>query len=228
MKAVGPVLNVTPARMLRLAKRYGIKTGQRGGQSFVRYPSGACLLQFSLEGERHYLHLGTMVRKYKGSREEYEQKLGRVMNRLGVQVYDYDWSRRGCWVQMVYAGRAYRFENSVDKSAESGRLSNVTDLFAQIVLALEGLARAIENGIFTLDMLMAGVPALSAAADIPDCFKAMGFERLPEDADSVKAKYRELAKNAHPDAGGDEEAFLLLRANLNKCLTWLAENGRAG
>lgn len=45
-----------------------------------------------------------------------------------------------------------------------------------------------------LDMLMAGVPALSAAADIPDCFKAMGFERLPEDADSVKAKYRELAK----------------------------------
>ena len=37
-----------------------------------------------------------MVRKYKGTREEYEQKLGRVMGRLGVQVYDYDWSRRGC------------------------------------------------------------------------------------------------------------------------------------
>lgn len=52
MKAVGAVLNVTPARMLRLAKRYGIKTGQRGGQSFVRYPSGACLLQFSLEGKK--------------------------------------------------------------------------------------------------------------------------------------------------------------------------------
>lgn len=104
----------------------------------------------------------------------------------------------------------------------------MTDLFAQIVLALEGLARAIENGIFTLDMLMAGVPALSAAADIPDCFKAMGFERLPEDADSVKAKYRELAKSAHPDAGGDEDAFLALQSNLNKCLTWFAENGRAG
>ena len=28
-----------------------------------------------------------MVRKYKGSREEYEQKLGRVMGRLGVRVY---------------------------------------------------------------------------------------------------------------------------------------------
>ena len=28
-----------------------------------------------------------MVRKYKGTREEYEQKLGRVMGRPGVQVY---------------------------------------------------------------------------------------------------------------------------------------------
>lgn len=59
MDAAGRRLNITPARMLRLAKHYGIKTGQRGGQRFARYPSGACLLQFSLEGERHYLHLGT-------------------------------------------------------------------------------------------------------------------------------------------------------------------------
>lgn len=59
MDAAGRRLNITPARMLRLAKHYGIKTGQRDGQRLVCYPSGACLLQFSLEGERHYLHLGT-------------------------------------------------------------------------------------------------------------------------------------------------------------------------
>lgn len=58
MDAAGRRLNITPARMLRLAKHYGIKTGQRGGQRFARYPSGACLLQFALDGERHYLHLG--------------------------------------------------------------------------------------------------------------------------------------------------------------------------
>lgn len=29
-----------------------------------------------------------MVHKYKGSREEYEQKLGHVMGRLGVRVYE--------------------------------------------------------------------------------------------------------------------------------------------
>lgn len=171
-----------------------------------------------------------MTRKYKGTREDYERKLARVMERLGVgaESYDYDWNRRGCWVQMRYRGRAYLFENTVERSAETCGLKNVTDLFAQIVLSLEGLARAVENGIFTLDMLMAGVPSLPPAAEAPECFRALGFERLPEDADSVKAKYRELAKSAHPDAGGDEEAFLLLRANLNKCLTWFAENGRAG
>lgn len=59
MDAAGRRLNITPARILCLAEHYGIKTGQRGGQRFARYPSGACLLQFSLEGERHYLHLGT-------------------------------------------------------------------------------------------------------------------------------------------------------------------------
>lgn len=43
MDAAGRRLNITPARILCLAKHYGIKTGQRGGQRFVRYPSGAIL-----------------------------------------------------------------------------------------------------------------------------------------------------------------------------------------
>ena len=73
MDAARRRLNITPARMLRLAKHYGIKTGQRGGQRFARYPSGACLLQFSLEGERHYLHLGTAGERVLLSHEWAEQ-----------------------------------------------------------------------------------------------------------------------------------------------------------
>lgn len=85
MDAAGRRLNITPARMLRLAKRYGIKTGQRGGQSFVRYPSGACLLQFSLEGERHYLHLGTAEERVLLSHEWAEQgRAGQSRSRYEV------------------------------------------------------------------------------------------------------------------------------------------------
>lgn len=51
-------LNVTPERLRRLARLHGIGLGPRGGHRFARYPSGAYLLQFALDGERHYLHLG--------------------------------------------------------------------------------------------------------------------------------------------------------------------------
>lgn len=85
MDAAGRRLNITPARMLRLAEHYGIKTGQRGGQRFARYPSGACLLQFSLEGERHYLHLGTAGERVLLSHEWAEQgRAGQSRSRYEV------------------------------------------------------------------------------------------------------------------------------------------------
>ena len=91
MDAAGRRLNITPARMLRLAKHYGIKTWQRGGQRFARYPSGACLLQFSLEGERHYLHLGTAGERVLLSHEWTEQeRAGRSRSRYEVIPVPHD------------------------------------------------------------------------------------------------------------------------------------------
>lgn len=91
MDAAGRRLNITPARMLRLAKHYGIKTGQRGGQRFARYPSGACLLQFSLEGERHYLHLGTAGERVLLSHEWAEQgRAGQSRSRYEVIPVPHD------------------------------------------------------------------------------------------------------------------------------------------
>lgn len=85
------MLNVTPARMLRLAEHYGIKTGQRGGQRFARYPSGARLLQFSLEGERHYLHLGTAGERVLLSHEWAEQgRAGQSRSRYEVIPVPHD------------------------------------------------------------------------------------------------------------------------------------------
>ncbi len=91
MDAAGRRLNITPARMLRLAEHYGIKTGQRGGQRFARYPSGACLLQFSLEGERHYLHLGTAGERVLLSHEWAEQgRAGQSRSRYEVIPVPHD------------------------------------------------------------------------------------------------------------------------------------------
>lgn len=152
------------------------------------------------------------------------------MARLGVDQYQSDWYQRkgssSCYVEMQYGGKAYRFENSTEKSAKCGRdLVYVSDLFAAVVYSLEGLARAVEQGIFTLDMLLAGVPALEEGTTLEPCFAALGFSKRPETAEEVKAQYRRMAKVMHPDAGGDANAFNALTENYSSCLAALEHSG---
>jgi len=91
-------------------------------------------------------------------------------------------------VEMCYGASTYRFENSTMKSAACGRsLTYVSDLFAAVVYSLEGLARAVEQDIFTLDMLLAGVPALPEATPLEPCVVALGFSQAPATEDEIKA-----------------------------------------
>ena len=164
-----------------------------------------------------------MKKQYTGTTDDFEKKLGRVMERLGVKKYQSNWSQgkdgASCFVEMVFGGKVYRFENSSQKSAACGRnLYYVSDLFAEVVYSLEGLARAVEKGIFTLDMLLAGVPALPDAPPLEPCFVAMGFSSMPAGEVEIKEQYRRLAKVLHPDTGGDETAFKTLNDNYGACL----------
>lgn len=164
-----------------------------------------------------------MKKQYAADTSALEKKLSRVMERLGVEKYQYDWSqsRNGsnCYVEMIYDGHVYRFENSTDKSKKAGRgLVYVSDLFAAVVYSLEGLARAVEQDIFTLDMLLSGVPSLPAASPLEPCFEVLGFSERPTDQQDVYAQYKKMAKQVHPDAGGSEEDFIKLTAAYHDCL----------
>jgi len=169
-----------------------------------------------------------MRKQYSSTMEDMEKKLGRVMERLGVETYQSNWTQgkagSSCYVEMRYGASTYRFENDTAKSAACGRnLTYASDLFAAVVYSLEGLARAVEQGIFTLDMLLVGVPALpEASKPLEPCFQAMGFTDIP-DIDALKERYRQLSKVFHPDAGGSTEAFLNLKHNYEACLTALEE-----
>lgn len=165
------------------------------------------------------------MKEYKATTGELEKKLARVMERLGVEPgkYQYDWNqskdRSGCYVEMIYCGRAYRFENDTSKSAKTGRrLTYVSDLFAEVVYSLEDLSRAVERGIFTLDMLLAGVPSLPERAAVPPCFAALGFSFVPQSVEEVTDAYHRLARTAHPDGGGSGEAFQALHDSFKECL----------
>lgn len=149
----------------------------------------------------------------------YEAKLEKVMARLGVESYDYDWSRFECWVSFTYKGQPYRFSHSVKNAQEHGvNIRYGSDVFAQVVLSLEDLARMVERGIYDLSTWVAGMKYLPAAAPIEPCFVALGFPKRPDTEEEVKAQYKRLSKVLHPDAGGNADAFDTLRANYIRCL----------
>ncbi|HHY67880.1 MAG TPA: J domain-containing protein [Alicyclobacillus sp.] len=150
-------------------------------------------------------------KKY-GRPEQYERKLSNVMERLVVEKYDFNWDRWGCWVQFQYKGQLYRFEHSVEKAKAKGiDLVYGSDAFAQLVLALEDLARIAERGIYDLQSWVEGMKYLPPSTEIPECFRVLGFDSIPSGVDEVTERYRALAKQKHPDVGGSAEEFTKLQ-----------------
>lgn len=141
----------------------------------------------------------------------YEAKLEKVMQRFGADKYDYNWDRFSCWVEFWYKGQLYRFEHSIENAKQHG--SDVrygSDVFAQVVLTLEDIARMTERGIYELQTWVAGLKALPKPKDIPECFKILGFNDIPQ-PEELKTRYRQIVKTAHPDAGGAEDYFISIQ-----------------
>lgn len=154
----------------------------------------------------------------------YEAKLARVMERLGITDYHYDWSRFESFITFTYKGSHYRFSHGVTNAKEHGiDLRYGSDAFAQLVLSLEDLARMVERGIYDLGTWVAGMKYLPEAT-IDPCFTALGFASMPSSPEEVKQQYHRLAKVLHPDSGGSEEAFRALVDNYEKCLSALDTN----
>jgi hypothetical protein len=143
----------------------------------------------------------------------YEQKLQRVMDRFGVKDYNYNFDRHGCFIDFEYKNNMYRFEHSVEKAKSKGiKLTYGSDAFAQLVLALEDLARLAERGIYDLQTWVEGMKFLPPVQPIPHCFKLLGFTEIPPGPAEVHARFRTLAKIYHPDIKdtGDPKTFMEL------------------
>ena len=146
------------------------------------------------------------------------------MSRLGVEIYDYDWSRFECWVTFVYKGQPYRFSHSVENARNHGvNIKYGSDVFAQVVLSLEDLARMVERGIYDLSTWVAGMKYLLPAKPLEPCFAGLGFIERPKTAKEVTAQYKRMAKAMHPDVGGDVATFVALKENYDNCLELLRE-----
>jgi hypothetical protein len=164
-----------------------------------------------------------MAKQY-GDSKSYEQKLEKVMARLGVESFDYGWTRLECWVEFFYKGQLYRFNHSVANAKAHGvNIQYGSDVFAQVVLTLEDIARMAERGIYELQTWVVGMKALPAPKDIPRCFLMMQFTEIPKSVDQVNDAYRRLSKVLHPDSGGTAEQFRALTEARDQALEYFKE-----
>ena len=156
--------------------------------------------------------------------ENYEAKLEKVMARLGIEKYNYNWDRFSCWVEFQYKGQLYRFSHSLENAKAHGQTVRYgSDVFAQVVLALEDLARMVERGIYDLSTWVSGMKYLPPPTEIPDCFRVLGYDRIPESKEEVGRRFKQLAKSAHPDAGGSDERFKMLNTAYEQALKHFKE-----
>lgn len=110
----------------------------------------------------------------------YEAKLGKVMKRLGVSEFDYNFDRFSCFVELTYNGRLYRFEHSVQNAQNHGSpVKYGSDAFAQVVLELEDITRMTEHGIYDLAAWISGFAALPKSEETPECYRVLGFNETP-------------------------------------------------
>lgn len=169
-------------------------------------------------------------KKLYGSQDSYIKKLKMVMERLGAEKYEYNWDRFGSYVEFLYHGRAYKFADSLENATKHGqKISYVSDTFARVVLSLEDIARMKDRGIYDLDTILAGFPALPVAATtIPDYFRVLGFDRIPEHKEDVARRYKDLAKSAHPDAGGSADWFKTLHEAYDQAKKYFEEGENGG
>lgn len=152
-----------------------------------------------------------MPKQYKDA-ATYESKLERVMERLGVNKFDYNWDRYSCYVEFWYEGQLYRFNHSVENAQKNGvNVKYGSDVFAQVVLTLEDLARMTERGIYKLSTWVAGLKALPSSKAIPECFRLLGFNNIPS-IQELKSRYRTIVKTTHPDVGGDSDYFISVQS----------------
>lgn len=154
----------------------------------------------------------------------YEAKLEKVIARLGVEKYSYNWDRFSCWIEFWYKGQMYRFEHSIENAKSHGQTVKYgSDTFAQVVLSLEDIARMTERGIYELQVWVAGMKALPKPQDIPDCMKLLGFTAMPNSQAQVKERFRTIAKTAHPDTGGNDQYFNTIKQAYDQAVQLMTE-----
>ncbi|QQK74233.1 hypothetical protein HUG15_00420 [Salicibibacter cibarius] len=87
-----------------------------------------------------------------------ESKLIKVMRRLKIEHYRFNWDRNSCYIEFRYQDKSYRLEHSIQNAKEKGIiLRNGLDCLMELIHSLEDLCGIINRGTYTLETWIAGM-----------------------------------------------------------------------
>ncbi|WP_158735615.1 hypothetical protein [Alteribacillus sp. YIM 98480] len=98
-----------------------------------------------------------------------ERKLNKVMKRLKIENFNFNWDRSSCFIEFSYQEKSYKMEHSVLKAKKKGIiLRNGLDCLLELIRSLEDLSEIIDRGTYKLEIWLHGMKQSSAAEEIPE------------------------------------------------------------
>ncbi len=157
----------------------------------------------------------------------YEYKLERVMKRLRVDSYRFNWDRWGCYVDFYYQGELYRFEHSVEKAGSRGvELRNGSEAFIGVVITFEEIANIVERGIYGLETWVRGMRYIPVAVETPEYFKILGFTEVPAGIEDVRQRYQTLVSRLSSEEGENGERVKQVKDAAEEALSYFENAGK--
>ncbi|WP_226584207.1 hypothetical protein [Halobacillus litoralis] len=93
-----------------------------------------------------------------------ERRLVKVIKRLKIEDFNFNWDRNSCFIEFSYQGECYRLEHSVNKAKEKGIiLRNGLDCLNELTQSLEDLCVIIDRGMYSFETWITGMRDPSSA-----------------------------------------------------------------
>lgn len=124
-----------------------------------------------------------------------ERKLKKIMKRLDVKDFNFNWDRTSCYIEFQYQENSYRMEHSIQKAKEKNLiiLRNGLDCLMELVQSLEDLCQIIERGTYKLEAWVSSMKQSSST------------EQKPEFVEEVHIRYKSLGEQQHSEYNRNEE-----------------------
>nr|WP_239533988.1 hypothetical protein [Thalassobacillus pellis] len=123
-----------------------------------------------------------------------EKKLSKVMKRLNIEDFDFNWDRSSCYIEFKFQEQAYKLEHSIEKARKRGiLLKNGMDCLIALTQSLEDLCVIIDRGTYDFETWISGMKVMPAD------------QNVPEYEEELQLEYESLGEQDYIDYDKDEQ-----------------------